>query len=142
MKYVKIEGGKVIQVQPNKEAGFIKVSDDIVCGMNQNTDGSFSVDEVVLTPKQIASQAKQTGEIYADTGITVPFTNEVANGLMQVRNGFDAAKELVAAGGMTQADYDALSVNLEISTTVKLPLTPATILPFSAWFWTKRSAFF
>ncbi|WP_051145185.1 tail fiber assembly protein [Thiomicrorhabdus sp. Kp2] len=86
--------------------------------------------------------AKQTGELYADTGITVPFTNEVANGLMQIKNGFDAAKDLVATGAMTQADYDALSANLEISPTVKLPLTPATILPFSAWFWTKRSAFF
>lgn len=86
--------------------------------------------------------AKQTGELYADTGITVPFTNEVANGLMQVKNGFDAAKELVAAGAMSQADYDALSANLEISDTVKLPLTPTTILAFSAWFWTKRNAFF
>lgn len=86
--------------------------------------------------------AKQTGELYSDTGITVPFTNDVANGLMQVQNGFNAAAALVAAGGMTQADHDALVANLEISETVKLPLTPATILPFSAWFWTKRSAFF
>lgn len=87
-------------------------------------------------------QAKATGELYADTGVTVPFTNEVANGLMQIKNGFDAAKELLEAGVMPQAEYDALSANLEISQAVKLPLTPATILPFSAWFWTKRSAFF
>jgi hypothetical protein len=86
--------------------------------------------------------AKRTGELYADSGIIVPFTNEVANGLVQVQNGFDAAEKLVAAAAMTQADYDALSANLEISDTVKLTLTPATILPFSAWFWTKRSAFF
>jgi len=94
------------------------------------------------TAEELASIAKQTGEVYADTDITVPFTNEVANGLMQIKNGFDAAKDLVAVGAMSQADYDALSANLEINKEVKLHLTPATILPFSAWFWTKRSAFF
>lgn len=87
-------------------------------------------------------QAKQTGELYASTGITVPFTNEVANGLLQIKSGFADAAELVAIGGMTQAEYDALSANLEISATVKLPLTPATVLAFSAWFWTRRNAFF
>ncbi|MDG4813615.1 hypothetical protein P8629_11445 [Hydrogenovibrio sp. 3SP14C1] len=99
----------------------------------------LSVEEQAIVDNRLA---KHTGELYADSGITVPFTNEVANGLMQIKNGFDAAAALVAAGDMSQADYDALSVNLEISSTVKLPLTPATILPFSAWFWTKRSAFF
>lgn len=103
----------------------------------------FTIEELVEAElQQATSLAKRTGELYSDTGITVPFTNDVANGLMQIKNGFDAAADLVAVGGMTQTDYDALSVNLEISATVKLPLTPATILPFSAWFWTKRSAFF
>ena len=31
MKYAKIENGVVIQTQPNNEAGFIEVADDVVC---------------------------------------------------------------------------------------------------------------
>lgn len=86
--------------------------------------------------------AKYTGELYSDTGVTVPFSNEVSIGVMQVKNGFDAAKELVSLGSMTQAEYDSLSVNLEISDAVRLTLTPATFISFSAWFWTKRGSFF
>lgn len=86
--------------------------------------------------------AKYTGELYSDTGVIVPFTNEAAIGVMQVKNGFDAAKELVSLGSMTQAEYDALNVNLEISDTVSLPLTPETFIDFAAWFWPKRGSFF
>lgn len=92
--------------------------------------------------EQTQREAKQTGELYDTTGITVPFTNDVANGLLQIESGFNAAAALVAVGDMSQVDHDAFSANLEISPTVKLTLTPATILPFAAWFWTKRSAFF
>ena len=41
MPYVKIENGIVVQKQPDKEEGFIKVSDNVICGMIQQADGSF-----------------------------------------------------------------------------------------------------
>ena len=31
MKYAKIENGVVVQTQPNNEAGFIEVADNVVC---------------------------------------------------------------------------------------------------------------
>lgn len=97
-----------------------------------------AAEQVILDKRQ----AKQTGELYADTGITVPFTNEVANGVMQIEAGFKAAEALLAAGQMSQTKFDAITANLEISPTIKLAITPATMLPFSAWFWTKRASFF
>ncbi len=140
MKYFRNTKGEVFAFE---EDG---TQDHLITGDMTGTTLTEITADRAATPEMLAAQAqreaKQTGELYSDTGITVPFTNEVANGLMQVQNGFNAAAALVVAGGMTQADYDALSVNLEISATVKIPLTPATILPFSAWFWTKRSAFF
>ena len=43
MKYAKIVNNIVEQIQPNSEAGFIEVADDIVCGMLDNGDGTFSI---------------------------------------------------------------------------------------------------
>lgn len=45
MKYAKIENGVVAQVQPNKDTGFVQVQDDVVCGMIDNSDGTFSKPE-------------------------------------------------------------------------------------------------
>ena len=42
MKYAKLDTNKiVIQIQPNKETGFIEVDDSVVCGMIQNADLTF-----------------------------------------------------------------------------------------------------
>jgi hypothetical protein len=51
MKYAKIENDVVEQTQPNREDGFIEVGDNVVCGMIDNGDGSFSNPE--MTPDQI-----------------------------------------------------------------------------------------
>lgn len=118
-------------------------------GLVELTEAEFNAQWVINTTPSASEQAatdkrlaKQTGELYASTGVTVPFTNEVAVGVMQVEKGFETAEKAVAAGLKTQAYLDALVVNLEISDTVSLELTPATILEFSAWFWTKRGSFF
>lgn len=34
--WIKVENGVVVQKQPNFQDGFIKVSDDVICGMVQN----------------------------------------------------------------------------------------------------------
>ena len=54
-KYAKIENGKVIQVQPYQESGFILVPDDTVPGQLDNGDGTFS--NPPPTPEPDATQA-------------------------------------------------------------------------------------
>ena len=41
MKYAKITNGIVTQIQPNSETGFVQVPDNTICGMVQQTDGTF-----------------------------------------------------------------------------------------------------
>jgi len=36
MKYAKIENDVVVQVQPNKQDGFVEVEDSVICGMVKN----------------------------------------------------------------------------------------------------------
>lgn len=56
MKYAKIVNTVVEQIQPNAQDGFIEVSDDVVCGMIKNEDGTFSV--VPKTDAELLEQAK------------------------------------------------------------------------------------
>ena len=72
-------------------------------------------------------EAKNTGLPYLDTGITVPFTNEDAMGVLQVKAGFEM--------GLT-------STVLYLSNGSKLPLTDTEFPDFSLWFMTNRSEFF
>ena len=72
-------------------------------------------------------EAKNTGLPYLDTGITVPFTNEDAMGVLQVKAGFEM--------GLT-------GTVLYLSNGSKLPLTDAEFPDFSLWFMTNRSGFF
>ena len=59
MKYAKIVGGVVTQVQPYIEKGFIEVPDDIVYGMIQQADGSFIAPAPdTLTPFLLSVQAE------------------------------------------------------------------------------------
>ncbi|WEJ62145.1 hypothetical protein [Thiomicrorhabdus lithotrophica] len=139
MKYYRNENNKLF-VDPilKDHVGLVEITE-------QEYNEQLAINNA-LTPEEqeqaAKSLAKQTGEEYLATGIIVPFTNEVAGGVMQVQSGFNTALQLVAQGEMTQQEYDALSANLEISEDVKLHLTPATIMQFSAWFWTKRNSFF
>ena len=72
-------------------------------------------------------EAKNTGLPYLDTGITVPFTNEDAMGVLQVKAGFEM--------GLT-------STVLHLSNNSKLPLTDVEFPDFALWFMTNRSGFF
>ena len=42
MKYAKLENNIVVQIQPNKEKGFVEVDDTVVCGMVLE-DGLFTI---------------------------------------------------------------------------------------------------
>ena len=59
MAYVLLDADKiVIQKQGYAQTGFIEVADTVVCGMKQNTDGSFSeVDQPELDYTQKREQA-------------------------------------------------------------------------------------
>jgi len=55
MTYIKLQDGVVIQKQSYAEAGFVEVSDDVVCGQIDNGDGTFSnppVPQDVLKERQ------------------------------------------------------------------------------------------
>lgn len=53
MKYAKLDKDNiVIQIQPNKEKGFIEVEDDVICGMIK-TETGFTIPEVVKTIEEI-----------------------------------------------------------------------------------------
>lgn len=53
MKYVKIKNSVVIQTQPNEQDGFVRVEDNISCGMIYNEDGTF------VTPSETQEQINQ-----------------------------------------------------------------------------------
>jgi len=73
------------------------------------------------------SQKKRKGEVYAKTGVTVPFTSQDAMGLLQVK----AAFELGAA-----------STIMLFSNGQKLPMTAEDFPAFAVWFTQKRNSFF
>ncbi len=47
-----IKNGVVVQIQPNEEPGFVAVPAGTICGMVQNTDGTFSAPGPTLTQAQ------------------------------------------------------------------------------------------
>ena len=53
MKYAKIVNNVVTQIQPNSQAGFIKVDNNVVCGMVED-NGTFT------NPPETLEQAKAT----------------------------------------------------------------------------------
>lgn len=55
MKYAKLKDNIVIQIQPNKERGFVEVPDDVICGMIKTADG-FIIPEVVKTIEEIQQE--------------------------------------------------------------------------------------
>lgn len=63
MKYALIKDNIVIQIQPNKEKGFIEVKDYVICGMVK-TDAGFIIPEVVKTPEEINQQKIEKAQKY------------------------------------------------------------------------------
>ena len=114
MKYAKISGGIVEQVQPYHEEGFVEVPDDVVCGMLDNGDGTFSI------PKQptatVKSSAKSSidaaaGQARARYITTVP--GQEATYMLKERQ----ARDYAAAGypaasvpSLVQAEADAFGI--------------------------------
>ncbi len=57
MKYAKIVNNIAVQIQPNKETGFVEVDDTVVCGMVQNGD-LFENPPIVETQEQLIERYK------------------------------------------------------------------------------------
>lgn len=73
MAYVKIENNKVVQKQPNEENGFVKVHDDITCGMVHDGSESYAK-STFTTPAPVYDLAQELKHIRDDKiygGITV-----------------------------------------------------------------------
>lgn len=66
MRYAKIENNIVVQIQPNKEDGFIKVIDNVVCGQVKNEDGTYSnLEKTQEELDAIAEQEAKTAKLKA-----------------------------------------------------------------------------
>ena len=52
-----IKNGVVVQIQPNEEPGFVAVPAGTICGMVQNTDGTFSAPGPTLAQAQTSQIA-------------------------------------------------------------------------------------
>lgn len=74
-----------------------------------------------------ASDAKRIGEVYADTGITVPFASEDALALMQVQAAFGLGVK---------------NTVIQFSNGAELPMTPDKFPAFASWFVNKRNSFY
>ena len=129
MKYAKIENNIVVQIQPNKQEGFIEVNDDIVCGMVKQSDDKFINPDIILTEEQLLQKAKAEGEVYTLNGVDykVSFMKDDADGLMQVSMAFQL--------GLTNT-----VIHFENGT--KMPIKSTEFEPFAIWFVGKRNSFF
>jgi hypothetical protein len=50
MKYALIENNIVVQIQPNRQNGFIEVDRSVICGMIKNGDSFISPDPTPTSP--------------------------------------------------------------------------------------------
>ena len=102
---------------------------------DDNTFTCYDKDEKVLnvdlsvvpefSQKQLLSKSKREGEDYQ--GYQIPFMNDDALALIQVKNAFDL--------GIT-------STNIEFSNGTIMPITATDFSEFALWFATKRNSFF
>jgi len=114
-------------------------------GKQLGADGNGRPVWVDLPPpsdEEMISRAKIAGEVYADTGVTVPFTEQDQNGVVAVKAFFDGLKEAVSKELITQSEADAETTTIKFSNGQKLQLTNQTFLPFALWFGRKRNGFF
>ncbi|WP_373073879.1 hypothetical protein [Sulfurimonas sp.] len=128
-KYFKTDSNNlVIQVQPNKEEGFIETEYNVICGMLFENN-SFSIPKILLTPEQELEKVKSTGEIYTLNNVDyqVSFMKDDADGLMQVSMAFQL--------GLTET-----IIHFENGT--KMPIKNTEFEAFAIWFVGKRNSFF
>ena len=98
MKYALIEDNKVMQVQTNKQDGFIEVDKDVICGMIKNENNTFS-NPVIIPP--IASKEEQLNSLivtissgkrfYADPQSRTDLDGAVLHGY--INNALDTLQE-------------------------------------------------
>lgn len=85
---------------------------------------------IEYSPEELAAQVdavKNKGELYAETGVTVPFTSKDAVGLLQIKSAFELGAEQTV---------------MVFTNGERLPLTPDTFPDFAAWFVQKRNSFY
>lgn len=154
------DDGEVIgkELQPNPvcllPADAVEITDDLhseliadqeagkLIGFDEATQLPVSIDPPPPTDEELANIVKRAGEVYMDTGVTVPFTERDQSGIVAVKAFFDGLQEAVSLGLITQSEADAETTTMKFSNGEKLLLTRATFLPFALWFGRKRNAFF
>ena len=82
---------------------------------------------VKMQAAEAQAKAKATGELYANSGVIVPFKNEDALALLQVKAAFEMGVPATV---------------IEFSNGSKLPMTAPEFQAFALWFVAKRNAFF
>jgi len=93
MKYAKLDLNKVVQVQPNSEDGFVRVSDNVVCGMIEE-DGEYVAhrNTILLNGVYIQDVAQET----------IDTTNDLIANFKSLYLGIVDAK-------LKDKDYDSLA---------------------------------
>jgi len=133
MPYIKIDGNRVTlagMVQPDED--WVLYEGDIPQGNRHVWDEatqSVLVDPEWLLEEEarVKSKAKKEGEVYLDTGVSVPFTNENALAILQVKAAFEL--------GVT----DTI---IELDNGEKLPMSSVGFSAFALWFAEKRNSYF
>lgn len=120
MKYYKIDNKNVVtQVQPYNENGFKSTTYEVVCGMIDNLDGSFS--SPAPTPAPIPSHVtmRQARLALLQSGLLQTVTDAIATGTdeamkieweyaTEVKRDWPSLVALAGSLGMTDADLDNL----------------------------------
>lgn len=128
-KYALIKEGIIVQIQPNKQDGFIEVPEDVVCGM-------ILQDDVFVNPPKTQDQIEDDISIARDeamlqgfsyNGQQISVTKDDADGVMQVNAAF--------ALGLTDTV-------IHFRNGVKMPIAAADFQEFALLFVTKRNSFF
>lgn len=87
-----IKNGVVVQIQPNEEPGFVAVPAGTICGMVQNTDGTFPAPGPTLTQAQ-ASQIALL-RTFCQSAITGGFTSNALGSVNYYSSGLEWQKNI------------------------------------------------
>jgi len=105
MKYAKIINNTVVQIQPNKEDGFIKIDDNIICGMVQNEDKTFSLPEKDIEQVRDLKKEELTNAFNEESTKPVEVNSIMYNGGFDSAIKLDAAKRLNETAGLTVVTF-------------------------------------
>lgn len=111
--FVKIEGGVVVQKQPNDEPGFIEAPDDVVCGMLFDGE-EFSlpvIEPQIIIPDSVSSRQFKL-QLLAD-GFLDDVEAWIAAQDRAVQIAYENSGSFVRAEPMMQAGFAALGFTEE-----------------------------